>query len=59
MSQTINSLVTALLRKKLQGEYWAFRSPQDLALGDYGYIDSSDDFERVGHYDFAAEIAAP
>lgn len=58
MSQTINSLVTALLRKKLQGEYWAFLSPQDLALGDYGYIDSSGDFERVGHYDFAAEIAA-
>jgi hypothetical protein len=59
MAQTLNSLVTALLRQRLQKEYWAFLSPQDLALGDYGYIDSNGDFERVGNYVFAAQIGAP
>jgi hypothetical protein len=55
----LNTAITALLRKELQHEYWAFLSPQNLQLGDFGYIDSDGAFERLGNQTFSASIGDP
>lgn len=55
----LNTAVTALLRTQLQPEYWAFLSPQNLVLGDFGYVDSTGAFERLGNLTFQAAIGAP
>lgn len=56
MGSTLSELTTGQLRKSFKPELWASLDVDNLELGDYGYVDKTGSFTKLGNQQFISSV---